>query len=92
MNQVSKAKATPLEVIEVNYPDIANKYHNADEATVSEYVSDLADQSAANSNEPISALSILTKTNRFYAWLDRWTQSSYDAWEKREQLPYHPWD
>ena len=33
-------------------------------------------------NEPISALPILTKTNRFYAWMDRWTQSSYEAWEK----------
>ena len=33
-------------------------------------------------NEPIPALSILTKTNRFYAWMDRWTQSSYGTWEK----------
>ena len=33
-------------------------------------------------NEPIPALSILTKTNRLYAWMDRWTQSSYDAWVK----------
>ena len=88
MNQVPKAEATPLEVIEVNYSDIANKYYNADEATVSEYVSDLADQSAANSNEPISALSILTKTNRFYAWMDSWTQSSYEAWSKTDKTPY----
>jgi len=33
-------------------------------------------------NHPIPLLSILTKTNRFYAWMDRWTQHSYDAWEK----------
>ena len=33
-------------------------------------------------NEPIPALSILTKTNRFYAWMDRLTQSSFEDWEK----------
>ncbi len=33
-------------------------------------------------NEPIPALPIITKTHRFYAWMDRWTQSSYEAWEK----------
>ena len=33
-------------------------------------------------NEPIPVLSILTKTNRFYAWMDRWSQQSYDAWQK----------
>ena len=33
-------------------------------------------------NKPIPALSILTKTNRFYAWMDRWSQQSYDAWQK----------
>jgi hypothetical protein len=37
-------------------------------------------------NQPIPALSILTKTNRFYAWMDRWTQSSYDAWVKAGRL------
>ncbi len=43
---------------------------------------DGADEEVNFVNEPIPALSILTKTDRFYAWLDRWTQSSYDAWEK----------
>ena len=47
-------------------------------------------------NEPIPALSTLTKTNRFYAWMksfrtsrclrlvdvEHWTQTSYDAWVK----------
>ena len=82
MNQVSKAEATPLEVIEVNYSDIANKYHNADEATVSEYVSDLADQSAANSNEP--KLNLLA---RFYNFFEQWTEQSYEAWKKAGKPP-----
>ena len=32
--------------------------------------------------EPIPVASILTKSNRFYAWMDRWTELSYQAWEK----------
>ena len=32
--------------------------------------------------EPIPFASILTKSNRFYAWIDRWTELSYQAWEK----------
>ena len=32
--------------------------------------------------EPISVASILTKSNRFYAWMDRWTELSYQAWKK----------
>ena len=80
MNQVPKAEATPLEVIEVDYSDIANKYYNADEATVSEYGFDLADQSAANSNEPK-----LTLLARFYNFFEQWTEQSYEAW-KRSQV------
>ena len=80
MNQISKAETTPLEVLEVDYSDIANKYYNADEATVSEYASDLADQSAANSNEPI-----LTLLARFYNFFEQWTEQSYEAW-KRSQV------
>ena len=79
MNQVAKAETTPLEV---NYSDIANKYYNADEATVSEYVSDLADQSAANSNEPKSTL--LASIFNFF---DAWTQRTYEAWEKAGKPP-----
>ena len=26
--------------------------------------------------------SILTKSNRFYTWMERWTERSYEAWEK----------
>ena len=80
MNQISKAETTPLEVLEVDYSDIANKYYNADEATVSEYASDLADQSAANSNEPK-----LTLLARFYNFFEQWTEQSYEAW-KRSQV------
>jgi hypothetical protein len=29
---------------------------------------------------------------RFVAFMDAWTQSSYDAWAKKNDLPYHPWD
>jgi hypothetical protein len=32
--------------------------------------------------EPIPFASILTKSNRFYAWMDRWTELSYQAWVK----------
>ena len=32
--------------------------------------------------KPIPVASILTKSNRFYAWMDRWTELSYQAWEK----------
>lgn len=89
MNQVPKAEATPLEVIEVDYSDIANKYYNADEATVSEYGFDLqellmamrADQSADNSNEPVK----LTLLDRFYNFFEQWTEQSYEAW-KRSQV------
>ena len=80
MNQISKAETTPLEVLEVTYSDIANKYYNADEATVSEYGFDLADQSAANSNEPK-----LTLLARFYNFFEQWTEQSYEAW-KRSQV------
>ena len=88
MNQISKAETTPLEVLEVTYSDIANKYYNADEATVSEYASDLqellmamrADQSAANSNE-----AKLTLLARFYNFFEQWTEQSYEAW-KRSQV------
>ena len=79
MNQASKAETTPLEV---NYSDIANKYYNADEATVSEYVSDLADQFAANSNEPK-----LTLLARFYNFFEQWTEQSYEAWKKAGKPP-----
>ena len=79
MNQASKAETTPLEV---NYSDIANKYYNADEATVSEYVSDLADQSAANTNEPK-----LTLLARFYNFFEQWTEQSYEAWKKAGKPP-----
>jgi hypothetical protein len=79
MNQASKAETTPLEV---NYSDIANKYYNADEATVSEYVSDLADQSAANNNEPK-----LTLLARFYNFFEQWTEQSYEAWKKAGKPP-----
>ena len=82
MNQVSKAEATPLEVIEVNYSDIANKYHNADEATVSEYISDLADQSPANGND-----TKLTLLARFYNFFEQWTEQSYEAWDKAGKPP-----
>ena len=74
MNQVSKAETTALEV---NYSKIANKYYNADEATVSEYVNDLAQQSGANSNQ-----AQLTFFARIVAFFGAWTQHSYDAWEK----------
>ena len=80
MNQVPKAEATPLEVIEVDYSDIANKYYNADEATVSEYGFDLADKLAANSNE-----AKLTLLARFYNFFEQWTEQSYEAW-KRSQV------
>ena len=79
MNHVSKAETTPLEV---NYSDIANKYYNADEATVSEYVSDLADQSAANSNEPKSTLLAC-----IFNFFDTWTQRTYETWEKAGKPP-----
>ena len=36
--------------------------------------------------EPIPVVSILTKSNRFYAWMDRWTELSYQAWEKAGAL------
>ena len=74
MNQVSKAETTALEV---NYSEIAKKYYNADEATLSEYISDLAEQSVANSNELQ-----LTFFARIVAFFNAWTQHSYDAWEK----------
>ena len=74
MNQVSKAETTALEV---NYSEIAKKYFNTDEATLSEYVSDLADKSVANSNE-----FQLTFFARIVAFFNDWTQHSYDAWEK----------
>ena len=65
MNQISKAETTPLEVLEVDYSDIANKYYNADEATVSEYGFDLADKLAANSNEAKpTLLDVLVAFNR----------------------------
>ena len=32
--------------------------------------------------KPIPVSSILTKSNRFYAWMDRWTDLSYQAWVK----------
>ena len=32
--------------------------------------------------EPIPVASILTKSNRFYTWMERWTERSYEAWEK----------
>ena len=79
MNQVAIAETTPLEV---NYSDIANKYHNADEATVSEYVSDLANQSAANSNDAKPTLFA-----RFVAYMDAWTNASYEAWDKAGKPP-----
>ena len=31
---------------------------------------------------------VTAKTNRFYAMMDRWTQSSYDAWVKAGR-PYN---
>ena len=80
MNQISKAETTPLEVLEVDYSDIANKYYNADEATVSEYGFDLADKLAANSNE-----AKLTLLARFYNFFEQWTEQSYEAW-KRSQV------
>ena len=49
MNKLSKLDTTK---IEVNYTNLAKKYYNTDETSVSEYVSKLAKQSAANSNEP----------------------------------------
>ncbi len=30
--------------------------------------------------KPIPAASILTKSNRFYAWMDRMTEADYQAW------------
>ena len=30
--------------------------------------------------EPIPVASILTKSNRFYAWMDRMTEANYQAW------------
>ena len=35
--------------------------------------------------EPIPFASILTKSNRFYAWMDRWTELSYQAWVKADR-------
>jgi hypothetical protein len=35
--------------------------------------------------EPIPFASILTKSNRFYAWMDRWTERSYQAWVKADR-------
>ena len=37
--------------------------------------------------EPISVVSILTKSNLFYAWMERWTELSYQAWDKASK-PY----
>jgi len=39
--------------------------------------------------EPIPFASILTKSNRFYAWMDRWTELSYQAWVKAGRPEIH---
>jgi hypothetical protein len=43
---------------------------------------------AANANDP-AALPLFA---RFVAFMDAWTQSSYDSWAKQNDLPHHPWD
>ena len=73
MNKLSKIGSK----VDVIYSDIANKYYNADEAIVSNYVAEVANDYAANNNKP--QLTILA---RFGAFFDAWTQHSYDAWEK----------
>ena len=39
--------------------------------------------------EPIPFASILTKSNRFYAWMDRWTELSYQAWVKADRGEFY---
>ena len=75
MNKLSKLDTTK---IEVNYTNLAKKYYNTDETSVSEYVSKLAKQSAANSNEP----GRVTFSASFVNYFSELCQSSYDAWEK----------
>lgn len=41
--------------------------------------------------EPVAPVAS-TRLSRFVALLEEWTQASYEAWEERAQLPYHPWD
>ena len=74
MNKLSTIDTTK---VGVSYSDLANKYYHADEATVSKYVAEVANDYAANSNEPQ-----LTLFARFVTYFEALCQSSYDAWEK----------
>ena len=39
---------------------------------------------AANANDPAKP----TPSNRFVAFLDAWTEASYNAWAKTDKTPY----
>ena len=39
--------------------------------------------------EPIPFASILTKSNRFYAWMGRWTELSYQTWVKADRGEFY---
>ena len=74
MNKVTKVNTTEAAL---RYSDLANKYYNSDEATLSKYVADVANDYAANSNEP--KLKMIARCVYYFGAL---CQSSYDAWEK----------
>ena len=74
MNKLSRINSSK---VDVSYSDIANKYYNSDKATVSNFVAEVANDYAANNNNPQLKLFA-----RFVAFLGAWTQQSYEAWEK----------
>jgi hypothetical protein len=57
--------------------------------TVDAILGTVADASNATWYGDIETASPVTaKTNRFYAMMERWTQSSFEAWEKRSYGDY----
>ncbi len=62
--------------------------------TVDAILGTVADASNATWYEDINPIMetappVTAKTNRFYAMMERWTQSSFEAWEKVNRLDQH---
>jgi hypothetical protein len=74
MKKVSKINTTEAAL---RYSELANKYYNSDEATLSKHVADVANDYAAISNE--LKLTLLARCVYYFSAL---CQSSYDDWEK----------
>ena len=69
--------------VAVSYSDIANKYYESDQATVSSYVAEVANDYAANSNK-----ARLTLLASIYSFFDAMTEKGYNAWTKIDKTPY----